>query len=108
VFLQGPEIRVTPKTAQALTMTFHELATNAAKYGAFAQPNGTVYVTWDFSENEMLVLTWKETGGQSLEPARIGFGTRLIETNIVHQLGGEIERHWEATGLVRCLLFAVF
>ena len=81
-------------------MTFHELATNAAKYGAFAQPNGTVYVTWDFSENKMLVLTWKETGGQSLEPVRIGFGTRLIETNIVHQLGGEIERHWEATGLL--------
>ena len=100
LFLQGPEIRVTPKTAQALTMTFHELATNAAKYGAFAQPNGTVYVTWDFSENEMLMLTWKETGGQSLEPARIGFGTRLIETNIVHQLGGEIDRHWEATGLL--------
>ena len=100
LFLQGPEIRVTPKTAQALTMTFHELATNAAKYGAFAQPNGTVYVTWDFSENKMLVLTWKETGGQSLEPVRIGFGTRLIETNIVHQLGGEIERHWEATGLL--------
>lgn len=102
LFIEGPGIRVSPKAAQALTMAFHELATNAAKYGAFAQQDGSVHVTWDVSDNAMLVLSWTETGGQpaSAEPVRIGFGTRLIETNIVHQLDGKIERHWERAGLL--------
>jgi PAS domain S-box-containing protein len=100
--LEGPEIRINPKAAQALTMTFHELATNAAKYGAFAQANSSARVSWRIADDEMLVLRWTEAGPHSAkgEPARVGFGTRLIDINIVHQLEGRIERHWEATGLL--------
>jgi PAS domain S-box-containing protein len=100
--LEGPEIRVSPKAAQTLTMAFHELATNAAKYGAFTQSNGTVSIGWDVADSDTLVLSWRETGGQSatIEPSRIGFGTRLIDTTIKHQLGGEIQRRWDVAGLL--------
>jgi two-component sensor histidine kinase len=99
--LDGPDIRVTPKAAQALTMTFHELATNAAKYGAFARTGASVRVGWIVDDNEEFVLHWSETGGAAVtgEPNRTGFGTRLIDTTVLHQLDGRIERQWKPRGL---------
>jgi PAS domain S-box-containing protein len=99
--IEGPEIRVTARTAQALTMTFHELATNAAKYGAFASKAGRLNISWEIARpDEFLVLRWRETGSAVEEPVRVGFGTRLIDTNVQHQLGGMIERHWGNEGLL--------
>jgi two-component sensor histidine kinase len=99
--IEGSEIRVTAQAAQALTMTFHELATNAAKYGAFASKAGRLNISWEIGgTDELLVLRWRETGSAVEEPVRVGFGTRLIDTNVQHQLAGMIKRHWSNEGLL--------
>jgi two-component sensor histidine kinase len=91
--VSGPEITLTPETAVAMHMTFHELAVNAAKYGALATPAGRLEVTWNVdmtAEPRGMDLTWRETGGPLVPetPAR-GFGSRLIETGVARALGGE-------------------
>ena len=98
--LEGPDIWVTSKAAQALSMAFHELATNAAKYGALAHSGGSVNVNWHVENTDTLVLHWSKSGARrTSEPGHLGFGTRLIDTTITYQLGGQVERHWDAVGL---------
>jgi two-component sensor histidine kinase len=102
LILDGADTRVTAPAAQALTMTFHELATNAAKYGAFAAANGTVRISWRIdAQSGMLVFDWRETNGPQIEERgrRAGFGTRLINTTIEQQLRGKIDWRWTSTGL---------
>jgi two-component sensor histidine kinase len=98
--MEGPAVRVTAKAAQALTMVFHELATNAAKYGAWASSGGRVRISWQINA-EGLTFDWRERGGTRVAgvPSRVGFGSRLIDTNIQDQLGGTLERRWTAGGL---------
>jgi two-component system CheB/CheR fusion protein len=92
VTLDGPTIRLTHKAAETLALAFHELATNALKYGALTASGGRVGVRWRITGEEgaqRLGLTWRETGtGMSeLDPSRRGFGRELIE----HQLPYELE-----------------
>jgi PAS domain S-box-containing protein len=106
ILLDGPGLALGPAAVQPLAMVLHELATNAAKYGALSTPEGKVEVTWRAGrragENAMLRLRWSERGGPALTgaPARRGFGSRVIEATVRGQLGGSVERRWEATGLV--------
>jgi two-component sensor histidine kinase len=89
-----------PKTAQAIAMTLHELATNAAKYGALSAPAGHLHVEWSLTENNQVVLQWIETGGPPVEPpAREGFGTQLMQAMIAGQLQGTISFDWRPEGL---------
>jgi two-component sensor histidine kinase len=100
--LDGAATRVTAPAAQALTMTFHELATNAAKYGAFSSADGNVRISWHIDPGRgALVFDWSETNGPALEEGRPrpGFGTRLITTTIEHQLGGKVAWRWGAAAL---------
>jgi two-component sensor histidine kinase len=100
--LEGPDIRLTAPAAQALTMTLHELATNAAKYGAFSSAGGVARISWRIDPaRDRLVLDWSESNGPAIEEGRhrIGFGTRLVKTTIEHQLGGKVAWHWDATGV---------
>jgi two-component sensor histidine kinase len=100
--LDGTATRVTAPAAQALTMTFHELATNAAKYGAFSSTEGNVRISWHIdAQRGALVLDWSETNGPPIEARRPrpGFGTRLISTTIQHQLGGKVAWRWGADAL---------
>lgn len=89
----GPPISLTPETSVAMHMTFHELAVNAAKYGALSCDAGRLDVAWTVEAGEddqpMLVLTWIECGGPAVaaEPRR-GFGSRLIEQGIARDLNG--------------------
>ncbi len=91
VTLSGPEIDLTGGAAQALAMAFHELATNAGKYGAFAQPDGRLDVSWSVvGEGTHLRLTWKESGVPIEDaPERRGFGSETIEKSIAYMLAGE-------------------
>lgn len=94
--IDGPEVRLSPRAALALSMAVHELCTNAAKYGALSVPGGHVAIHWSFQGSEagtMLVLQWLECGGPPVAPpARKGFGTRIIETGASGDLGkGEID-----------------
>jgi PAS domain S-box-containing protein len=101
VVLDGPEVTVAPGAAQSLSMTVHELATNATKHGALSVPDGRLSVTWRVEEPAMLRLRWQERGGPApaAAPAHRGFGSRVIEATVRGQLGGLLERHWDADGL---------
>jgi two-component sensor histidine kinase len=99
--IEGPAVHLDPKKALALGMAFHELATNAAKYGAFSTPGGTVQVGWHIAPDERLKLTWEERGGPPVtEPERRGFGLRLIERGLAREISGEVKVDFRAGGLV--------
>jgi len=101
VSIQGPQILLQPATAQTLALALHELATNAAKYGALSSIAGRVKVSWDVGENG-LEFRWSENGGPETErPAAPGFGTRIIMASIERQLAGSVKFEWRSEGL-RC------
>ena len=82
-------------------MLLHELATNAVKYGAFSRPGGSVQVEWRRSDDGQLALRWQETGGPPVHaPSRQGFGTRVMEGIIRHQMKGQMRLDWRSEGLV--------
>jgi len=99
-FIDGPQILLEPDVAQAIAVTLHELATNAAKYGALSTPNGQVRLEWSHAADGQLRLRWMETGGPvAQEPTRKGIGGRIIEQMIVQQKG-KVRFDWRKDGLV--------
>jgi PAS domain S-box-containing protein len=103
VITRGPAVVLLPATAQAVALALHELATNAAKYGALSIETGTLSVTWR-AEGEALVLDWTETGGPpTAEPARLGFGLTIVRSSIEAQFRGGVSYDWRHEGL-RCTL----
>jgi PAS domain S-box-containing protein len=98
----GPAVWLTAQRALALSLALHELATNAAKYGALSVPEGRVVIRWSQTAEDELTLTWTETGGpQVTAPERSGFGTRLLERNLPRELDAEVALTFEPEG-VRC------
>jgi PAS domain S-box-containing protein len=96
----GPDLLLEPQTAQTIAVVLHELATNAAKYGALSVAEGRVHVGWSRAADGRLLLRWTETGGPPVKPpAYRGFGTRVMESMIRDQLKGEVRVDWRATGL---------
>jgi two-component sensor histidine kinase len=97
----GPPVALNPAAALSFGMIFHELATNAAKYGALSTPEGRVLVDWAVSDqvNPVLTLSWREVDGPpAAPPARKGFGSRLIERSVRHDLAGEVKLDYANTG----------
>jgi two-component sensor histidine kinase len=85
-------------------MVVHELATNAAKYGALSQPDGRVFMWWRHSSARTLRIEWKETGGpQIAAPAREGYGSGVIRDLLAYELGGRVNLIFEPDG-VRCTI----
>jgi len=84
--LAGPDVTLSPQVATSVAMIVHELATNAIKYGALSVPDGRVSVTWRAEAkngSKIIGLDWSESGGPPVgQPARSGFGTRLIKRGI--------------------------
>jgi two-component sensor histidine kinase len=100
VIIDGPQILLEPDAAQAIAVVLHELATNAAKYGALSASNGQVRVEWSHAADDQLCLRWVETGGPAArEPTRKGIGGRIIEQMIVQQKG-TVRFDWRKDGLV--------
>jgi two-component sensor histidine kinase len=100
VLIDGPQILLESGVAQAIAVTLHELATNAAKYGALSQPNGQVCLTWSHAADGQLRLLWTERGGPVVqEPTRNGVGSRIIE-GMISQLKGTVRFDWREAGLV--------
>ena len=101
--LDGEDIQVKSQMALALGMAFHELATNAVKYGALSGTSGQVGVAWNLHDNDgqkRLRLQWIETGGPRVEkPSRTGMGSKLIGQGLAHQLGGDARLEFEPSGL---------
>ncbi|RRN66458.1 sensor histidine kinase [Caulobacter sp. 602-1] len=98
----GPEVALAPHTAVGLSMVFHELATNSAKYGALSAPGGRVEVTWKRDPvTDNLVFIWRDVGGPPVTPpASAGFGTRLIESSIRREQKGQARFDFRPDGLV--------
>lgn len=87
----GPNVRLATNQALALSIALHELATNAAKYGALSVEDGQVAISWRVNGRE-LSLDWRESGGPPVAPpTRVGFGSRLIQRGLAHDLGGAAE-----------------
>jgi len=106
VTLEGPEVLMGPELAQPLSMALHELATNAAKYGALSTAEGRLVVRWTQQGREV-ALRWEESGGPRIEgpPARMSFGSQIITHSFEGALGGRIERRWTEAGLVCAIRF---
>lgn len=100
----GPACRLDPKRALAVAMALHELATNAMKYGALSHDAGTVHIDWTIVQaagTESLHLAWRETGGPAVEPpTQRGFGSRLLESGLPNDLGGDVTLEYAADGVV--------
>ncbi|MDM6802362.1 HWE histidine kinase domain-containing protein, partial [Escherichia coli] len=101
--LNGPEVELRPDLALSVGMVIHEMATNAAKYGALAQSSGRLQVRWSVREahgGKNLVLIWREMGGPPVsEPRHRGFGTKLIERMIGNSDGAGFAFDFKPTGL---------
>ena len=106
VELSGPDVSLAGSTAQTMGMAFHELSTNAAKYGALSRPDATIRVSWSVdAEPGMLSLEWVETGFAASKPEKRGFGTTIIERLVPMDTGGRVERRFDAEGhFVRFLI----
>ena len=99
--LHGPDIVLTPKSALALSLAVHELATNAAKYGAFSTTAGKIEVNWVIASGGGIEICWRESGGPAvLPPTRRGFGSTLIERALAMETSGGATISYAATGVV--------
>lgn len=97
--IQGPQVRLSPSAGPMMALVLHELSTNAAKHGAYANDRGWVEVTWGTSP-EGLYLEWAEHDGPEVKPpSRRGFGRSLLERALPHELDGEAELRFAPKGL---------
>jgi PAS domain S-box-containing protein len=98
--IDGPQLFLEPNTAQTIAVILHELATNAAKYGALSRAKGRVEVKWSLAKNDQLILAWTEKKGPVVKkPTRQGFGTQVMERMVRDQHKGELRLDWRAEGL---------
>ncbi|RHW19019.1 PAS domain S-box protein [Sphingomonas gilva] len=100
VAVSGEDAAIDDRSATPFALLFHELATNAAKYGALSNDDGRVSLSIAGYSNALWIV-WKETGGPPVKrkPANAGFGSQLLELSAVRQLGGKVDRAWEEDGL---------
>jgi two-component sensor histidine kinase len=111
IHMRGLPVQIPPRMALALAMALQELATNAVKYGALSNETGQIAVHWkldDATAPPRLCLMWEEMEGPLVqEPARRGFGTRLIERSLAHDLDGDVRIEFAPTGVI-CSVNAPF
>jgi PAS domain S-box-containing protein len=105
VSISGGDVRLPAALAQAIAVSVHELATNAAKYGSLSGPSGKIDIRWQVDAADNLLLHWRESGGPTtVAPKRNGFGVDAID-GMVRTLRGRITRQWRAEGLDCELIF---
>ncbi len=99
--IDGPDLMVNPKAAQTLALALHELATNAAKYGALSSPAGRITARWQHHAEGKLVFNWADRAGPALAapPGPHGFGSKLIDQVLRYDLGGTVMLDFAPTGL---------
>ena len=103
IHLSGPAVQLTAAAAQTLGMAFHELATNAAKYGALSNPAGTVAINWQLVDQRRsrLAVEWREQGGPPVRPPRrTGFGSTVIGRAAESGLHGKVSVDYAPDGLI--------
>ena len=107
--ITGKNIRLPPKATLALGIAFHELATNAVKYGAFSNEAGSILLAWTIeptSEGDRIIMHWQERDGPPVTPpSRKGFGSRVIERGLAHELEGKVNLDYQADGVICTINF---
>ena len=102
--IEGANIRLSPKAALSLGIAFNELATNAVKYGAFSNEGGTISINWTLDmepDGRWLCLHWREKNGPRVTPpSRRGFGSRVLEQGLAHELNGKVSLNYAPGGIV--------
>ena len=100
IVISGDDPIVDDRGATPLALLFHELVTNAIKYGALSNDTGKVVITIQ-RQNDDIFVEWTELGGPAImaEPSRAGFGSKLAVMSVERQLGGKFNRDWPASGL---------
>ena len=107
--IRGPDIKLQPKAGETLALAFHELASNAVKYGALSVPNGTVKLSWrvdaQSGDHKQLIIVWEEDRpGEPLPPPSYrGFGTDLLESTLQYDLDADTLLDFRPTGL-QCII----
>jgi len=103
--VEGDDIRVDDRSATPIALVIHELATNAAKYGALSDSAGGVAIRTRL-DGDKITIDWEECGGPPLDgtPSRTGFGSKLMELSVINQLGGAFERRWRPDGLAATII----
>jgi PAS domain S-box-containing protein len=97
--IDGPHVWLPTEAAQAIAITLHELATNAAKYGSLSVPEGNLCVKWSPAADGQFTLHWTESGGPpTKKPRRKGFGTSVVE-RMIGQIEGKMHLDWRTEGL---------
>lgn len=105
VLATGDKVRLNDRAFGVLALVVHELMTNAAKYGALSVPEGRLQIEWTCSEAGGCVVSWTETGGPTVvQPKREGFGSKLIQTTMVYDLGGRADIAYPPTGMTAKLV----
>ena len=100
--VDGPSVLLPQRAVVPLAMAIHELCTNASKYGALTDPSGRIVIEWQFlAGGARLQLRWVESGGPPAQaPARRGFGTRLLEQGLPHELRADCRLTFQPSGMV--------
>ena len=103
--VDGPSVRILSNAAVPVTLALHELATNAAKYGALSKSNGRVEVAWTIEngadDRTRLRFVWRENGGPPVQPPKkIGFGSRLIKSALTAQLAASVDMDFRENGMI--------
>jgi PAS domain S-box-containing protein len=105
--IRGEPIKVSAQSSLTLAMIFHELASNAAKFGALSTAEGRLAISWAVANGirpPTLVIKWQETGGPPVtEPSRLGFGSRLLQHGVSRQFRGSTRLDYDPSGL-RCTM----
>jgi PAS domain S-box-containing protein len=109
--ITGRKIRLSPKVTLALGMAFHELATNSVKYGALSILAGSVSIDWATRQTPnggSLIIRWQEKGGPAVGlPSRRGFGSKLLERGLAHELDGDVDLQYRSNGVLCTMSFIV-
>jgi PAS domain S-box-containing protein len=109
IVIVGENIRFSPKAALVLGIAFNELATNAVKYGALFSETGSVHIKWTMEpvvEGSQLLLQWQERDGPPVTPpSHRGFGSRVIERGVAHELEGTVHLDYQSDGLICTMTF---
>jgi len=111
IVIKGANIRIPPQLTLAFGIAFHELATNAVKYGSLSNGVGSILIAWTVEpspKGNQLVLKWQERNGPFVTPpARKGFGSRVLENGLAHELEGDVRLDYPIDGMVCKISFPV-
>jgi two-component sensor histidine kinase len=99
--VEGPPIQLGERATSAFALVCHELATNAAKYGALHESRGTLHILWEEQEPGLLNIIWRERGGPitKIPPTKNGFGSVLAKQTVINQFHGSLAYDWQPQGL---------